>query len=72
MPPEHVVYLIVVVVVAITRLVAFAIDDDKRWPRFRNLALFTVFLALAVVVGWWLLAGDGVQEIIHHFGSAHA
>lgn len=57
-------------VVAITRLIAFAIDDDKRWTRFRNLGLFVVFLGLAVAAGWWVLAGNGVQVIIHDFGLA--
>jgi uncharacterized membrane protein YqjE len=69
MPPEHVVIAVAVTaVMAVARLVAYAIDDDKRWPRFRNLGLFVVILALAVAAGWWLLAGGGVQVVIHDFG----
>jgi uncharacterized membrane protein YqjE len=68
MPPEHAVIAVAIpAVVAITRLIAYAINDDKRWPRFRNLALFVVFLALAVAAGWWLLAGGGIQVIVHDF-----
>jgi uncharacterized membrane protein YqjE len=48
-------------VMAVTRLIAYAINDDKRWPRFRNLALFVVFLALAIAAGWWLLAGGAFR-----------
>ncbi len=71
MPPEHVVIAVAIpAVVAITRLIAYAIDDDKRWPRFRNLGLFVVFLALALAAGWWLLARGGVQVIVHDFRSA--
>ena len=46
-----------VVLVTIIRLIAYAIDDEKRWPRFRNLALFVVFLLLAIAAAacWWLL-----------------
>jgi uncharacterized membrane protein YqjE len=71
MSPEHVVTVAVpaVAVVAIARLIAYAIDDAGRWKRFRNLALFTVFLALAVAAGWWLLADGGVQVTIHDFGA---
>jgi uncharacterized membrane protein YqjE len=56
-------------IVAIARLIAYAIDDDKRWPRFRNLALFVVFVALGVAAGWWLLVGGGMQALTHDFGS---
>jgi hypothetical protein len=71
MPPEHVVIAVAIpAVVAITRLVAYAINDDRRWQRFRNLGLFLVFLGLAVAFGWWLLADGGVQVIIHDFGAA--
>ena len=59
-----------VVLVAIIKLIAFAIDDDKRWPRFRNLALFVVFLALAIAAAasWWLLGDGGLQVLLHDFG----
>ncbi len=71
MPPEHVVIAVAVAtVVAITRLVAFAIDDDKRWPRFRNLALFVVSVVLAVATGWWLLGDGGLQTLLHDFATA--
>ena len=36
--------------VAVTRLIAYAINDDMRWRRF----LFLVLLLLAITVGWWL------------------
>ncbi len=52
MPLEHVVIAVAVTaVMAVARLVAYAIDDDKRWPRFRNLGLSVVILALAVAAG---------------------
>jgi len=71
MPPEHVAIAVAIpAVVAVTRLIAYAIDDDKRWPRFRNLGLFVVFLGLAVVLGWWLLADGGLWVIMHDFGTA--
>jgi hypothetical protein len=59
-----------VVLVAIIRLIAYAIDDDKRWARFRNLSLFLVFLLLAIATaaGWWLLDDGGLQVILHDFG----
>lgn len=50
-------------VVAISRLIAYAINDDKRWRRF----LFLVFLALVVVAGWWLLANGGMQVLLRDF-----
>jgi hypothetical protein len=69
MPTEHVVIPVAVAtVVAITRLIAYAINDDKRWPRFRNLALFVVILAMVVAAGWWLLAGGGLQVLLHGIG----
>jgi uncharacterized membrane protein YqjE len=46
-----------VCLVALARLVAFAIDDQDRWMRF----LVLVLLVLAVAGGWWLLAGGVVQ-----------
>jgi hypothetical protein len=54
-------------IIVLARLVAYAINDDKRWRRF----LFLVFLALAVAVGWWLFADGGVQAVLHdlHGGS---
>jgi len=60
------------VITSIIRLIAFALDDDKRWPRFRNLALFAVLLLLAIVtaVGWWLLVDGGVQLLLHDFSQA--
>jgi hypothetical protein len=71
MPPEHFVIAVAIpAVVAITRLIAYAINDDKRWPRFRNLGLFVVFLGLAVALGWWLLADGGLQVIMYDFGTA--
>ncbi len=59
------------VLVHLMRLIAFAIDDDKRWPRFRNLALFVVFLLLAIAAaaGWWLLGDGGLQILVHQFGN---
>jgi hypothetical protein len=71
MPPEHFVIAVAIpAAVAITRLIAYAINDDKRWPRFRNLGLFVVFLGLAVALGWWLLADGGLQVIMHDLGTA--
>jgi len=51
-------------VIAVTRLIAYAIDDGKRWRRF----LFFVFLLLTIAVGWWLLADSGVQVVMRDFG----
>lgn len=61
-----------VVFVAVIKLIAFAIDDDKRWTRFRNLSLFVVFmlLAIAAAAGWWLLGDGGLQILVHEFGAA--
>jgi len=58
----------IALVFAVARLIAYAINDDKRWRRF----LFLVFLALAVAAGWWLLADGGVQVLLHEFGHAGA
>jgi uncharacterized membrane protein YqjE len=52
---------VVAMIIAITRLIAYAINDDKRWWRF----LFLVFLLLAVAAGWWLLTDGGVQAVLH-------
>jgi hypothetical protein len=52
-------------VVAGTRLIAYAIDDDKRWRRF-----LAFLLLLAITVGWWLLADGGVQVVLDDFGRA--
>lgn len=59
-----------VVLVRIIWLIAYALDDDKRWARFRNLALFVVFLVLAIAAGWWLLADGGIQILLHDFDPA--
>ena len=68
--------VIVAAIIAITRvttnlirLIAFVLDDDKRWPHFRNLALFVIFLllAIAIVAGWWLFR-DGGHGILRDFG----
>jgi len=59
-----------VVLVRIIWLIAYALDDDKRWARFRNLSLFVVFLVLAIAAGWWLLADGGIQILLHDFGQA--
>ncbi len=58
------------VITNIIRLTAFALDDDKRWPRFRNLALFVIFLllAIAIVAGWWLFRDGGLNGILHDLG----
>lgn len=61
-----------VVFVRIIWLIAYALDDDKRWARFRNLALFVVFLLLAIAVGWWLLADGGILVLLHDFNPAGA
>ncbi len=53
-------------VITVARLVAYAIDSRERWRRF----LFLVFLALAVAVGWWLLADGGIQALLNDFGTA--
>jgi hypothetical protein len=60
------------VITNIIRLTAFALQDDKRWPRFRNSALFVIFLllAIAIVAGWWLFGDSGLQVILHDFGPA--
>lgn len=59
-------------VIAVTRLIAYAINDDKRWARFRNLCLFIVFLALAIAAAasWWLLGDGGLQVLLNDFGRA--
>ena len=59
-------------VIAVTRLIAYAINDDKRWDRFRNLCLFIVFLALAIAAAasWWLLGDGGLQVLLNDFGRA--
>lgn len=54
----------IAVVVTLARLVAYAIDNHQRWYRF----VFLIFLALAVAAGWWLLADDGIQVLLHDFG----
>ena len=59
-----------VVLVRIIWLIAYALDDDKRWARFRNLSLFVVFLVLAIAAGWWLLADGGIQILLHDFDPA--
>ena len=56
--------IIVVAIIAVTRLAIHAIYDGKRWRRF----LFLVFLALAAAAIWWLLARGGVRVILHDFG----
>jgi hypothetical protein len=53
-------------IIILARLVAYAINDDKRWRRF----LFLVFLALAVAADWWLLADGGVQIVLHDVRGA--
>lgn len=57
-----------VVLVRIIWLIAFALDDARRWRRF----LFLVFLltAAATAAGWWLLGDGGLQVILHDFGPA--
>ncbi len=57
-----------VVLVHIIRLIAFAIDDARRWRRF----LFLVFLlmAAAALAGWWLFGDGGMQVLVHEFGAA--
>jgi hypothetical protein len=59
------------VITQVIRLTTFALDDDKRWPRFRNSALFVILLLLAIAIaaGWWL-CGDGFQVILHAFGPS--
>lgn len=44
--------------------VAYAIDNGERWRRF----MFLVLLALAVAVGWWVLADGGIHVLLHDFG----
>ena len=56
--------------VRIIWFIAYALDDDKRWARFRNLSLFVVFLVLAIAAGWWLLADGGIQMLLHDFDPA--
>jgi uncharacterized membrane protein YqjE len=55
----------VVLVIALTRLVAFAIDDGERWRRF----LILVLLVMAAAAVWWLLADGGVHVLLHDFGG---
>jgi uncharacterized membrane protein YqjE len=59
------------VLVRVIWLIAFAIEDDARWRRFRNLALFGVFLLLAIAsaAGWWLLGDGGLQILTHQLGG---
>ena len=52
--------------ITLARLVAYAIDNGERWRRF----MFLVLLALAVVVGWWVLADGGIHVLLHDFGRA--
>ena len=56
----------VATVIAVTRLLAYVLNDRDRWRRF----LFLVFLVLAVAAGWWVLADSGVHALMHDFGSA--
>ena len=60
--------ILLAAILAVIRLIAYAISDDKRWRRF----LFLVFLTLAIatVAGWWLLADGGLQVLLHDFGPA--
>jgi hypothetical protein len=53
-------------VIAVTRLIAYAIDDSDRWRRF----LVLTFLLLAVAAVWWVIADGGVNVILHEFGRA--
>lgn len=56
----------IAVIITLARLVAYAIDDGKRWRRF----VFLIFLALAVAAGWWLLAVGGVHILLRDFSPA--
>jgi hypothetical protein len=49
----------VALVIAVTRLIAYAISDGDRWRRF----LFLIFLALAVAAVWWVLVDGGVPHV---------
>ena len=62
--PHFTAEVVIATVVGGARLIAYAIDDDKRWRRF----LFIMLLLLAITVGWWLLADGGVQVVLHDFG----
>jgi hypothetical protein len=54
----------VALVIAVTRLIAYAINDRDRWRRL----LFLIFLALAVAAVWWVLADGGVHVFLRDFG----
>jgi hypothetical protein len=54
----------VALVIAVTRLIAYAINDRDRWRRL----LFLIFLALAVAAVWWVLVDGGVHVFLRDFG----
>jgi len=60
--------IVIATVIAVTRLIAYAINDRDRFRRF----MFLVFLALAAVAVWWVLADGGVHVVLHDFGTAIA
>lgn len=53
-------------VIAVTRLLAYVLNDRDRWRRF----LFLVLLALAVTSVWWVLADGGIHTVLRDFGTA--
>jgi hypothetical protein len=59
---------VAVVMVAITKLIAFAIDDKQRWRRL--LVLVFILMAATAAVGWWVLGDGGLQVIMHDFSPA--
>ncbi len=56
------------VMVAIIKLIAFAIDDERRWRRL--LVLVFILMAATAAGGWWLLGDSGLQVILHSIGTA--
>jgi O-antigen/teichoic acid export membrane protein len=56
------------IAIAVIRLVAYAIGDDKRWRRF--LFLLFLLMAAAALAGWWLFGDGGLQLLLHDFGPA--
>jgi uncharacterized membrane protein YqjE len=61
---QHFGATVIVFIITLARLVAYAIDNGERWRRF----MFLVLLALAVAVGLWVLADGGIHVLLHDFG----
>jgi ABC-type glycerol-3-phosphate transport system permease component len=56
--------VVVALVLAVSRLIAYAINDGHRWRRL----LFLIFLALTVAAVWWVLVDGGIHVVLRDFG----